>query len=48
MAVSTNAFEMAQRQFDQVASLLKLDPQVSEISTVASQGIPFPDSCAHG
>ena len=31
MAVSTNAFEMAQRQFDHVATLLKLDPQVSEV-----------------
>ena len=31
MAVTTNAFEMAQRQFDHVASLLKLDPQVCEL-----------------
>ena len=31
MAVITNAFEMAQHQFDHVAGLLKLDPQVSEI-----------------
>jgi glutamate dehydrogenase len=31
MAVMTNAFEMAQRQFDHVASLLKLDPQVCEL-----------------
>lgn len=31
MAVTTNAFEMAQHQFDNVAGLLKLDPQVSEI-----------------
>jgi glutamate dehydrogenase (NAD(P)+) len=31
MAVMTNAFEMAQRQFDHVAGLLKLDPQVCEI-----------------
>ena len=31
MAGTTNAFEMAQRQFDHVAGLLKLDPQVSEI-----------------
>jgi glutamate dehydrogenase (NAD(P)+) len=31
MAASTNAFEMAQRQFDHVAELLKLDPQVAEI-----------------
>jgi glutamate dehydrogenase len=31
MAVSTNAFEMAQRQFDHVAGLLNLDPQVREI-----------------
>ncbi len=31
MAESTNAFEMAQRQFDHVAELLKLDPQVAEI-----------------
>ena len=31
MAGSTNAFEMAQRQFDHVAELLKLDPQVREI-----------------
>jgi glutamate dehydrogenase (NAD(P)+) len=31
MAVTTNAFEMAQRQFDHVASQLKLDPQVAEI-----------------
>jgi glutamate dehydrogenase len=31
MAVSTNAFEMAQRQFDHVAELLGLDPQVCEI-----------------
>ncbi len=30
MAVTTNAFEMAQRQFDHVAGLLKLDPQVCE------------------
>jgi glutamate dehydrogenase len=31
MAGFTNAFEMAQRQFDHVAELLKLDPQVREI-----------------
>lgn len=31
MAESTNAFEMAQRQFDGVAELLNLDPQVREI-----------------
>jgi glutamate dehydrogenase len=31
MAGTTNAFEMAQRQFDHVAELLKLDPQVCEI-----------------
>ncbi|GAP12409.1 glutamate dehydrogenase/leucine dehydrogenase [Longilinea arvoryzae] len=31
MAGTTNAFEMAQRQFDHVAELLKLDPQVREI-----------------
>ena len=31
MALVTNAFEMAQRQFDHVAGLLRLDPQVSEI-----------------
>jgi len=31
MAGSTNAFEMAQRQFDHVAELLKLDPQEREI-----------------
>lgn len=31
MATSTNAFEMAQRQFDHVAELLHLDPQVAEI-----------------
>ncbi|NPV55482.1 MAG: Glu/Leu/Phe/Val dehydrogenase [Anaerolineae bacterium] len=31
MAVSTNAFEMAQRQFDHVADLLNLDSQVREI-----------------
>ena len=31
MAGTTNAFEMAQRQFDHVAGLLKLDPQVCEI-----------------
>jgi hypothetical protein len=31
MANSINAFEMAQRQFDHVAELLKLDPQVAEI-----------------
>ncbi len=31
MAVTTNAFEMAQRQFDHVAGLLKLDTQVSEV-----------------
>jgi glutamate dehydrogenase len=31
MAASTNAFEMAQRQFDHVADLLKLDPQVRAI-----------------
>ncbi len=30
MASTTNAFEMAQRQFDHVAELLKLDPQVAE------------------
>jgi glutamate dehydrogenase len=30
-AASTNAFEMAQRQFDHVADLLRLDPQVREI-----------------
>ncbi len=31
MAVSTNAFEMAQQQFDHVAAQLKLDPQVCEM-----------------
>jgi glutamate dehydrogenase (NAD(P)+) len=31
MAVSTNAFEMAQRQFDHVAGMLSLDPQVCEM-----------------
>jgi glutamate dehydrogenase len=31
MAGTTNAFEMAQQQFDHVAKLLKLDPQVSEL-----------------
>jgi glutamate dehydrogenase (NAD(P)+) len=31
MAGQTNAFEMAQRQFDHVASMLRLDPQVAEI-----------------
>ena len=31
MASSTNAFEMAQRQFDHVVELLHLDPQVAEI-----------------
>lgn len=31
MANQINAFEMAQRQFDHVAELLNLDPQVSEI-----------------
>ena len=31
MAGTTNAFEMAQAQFDHVAELLKLDPQVREI-----------------
>jgi glutamate dehydrogenase len=31
MAETTNAFEMAQRQFDHVADQLKLDPQVAEI-----------------
>jgi len=29
-AVTTNAFQMAQQQFDQVASMLRLDPQVRE------------------
>ncbi len=31
MSSTTNAFEMAQRQFDHVADMLKLDPQVREI-----------------
>lgn len=31
MTTQINAFEMAQRQFDHVAELLNLDPQVSEI-----------------
>ncbi|RPI31375.1 MAG: Glu/Leu/Phe/Val dehydrogenase [Chloroflexota bacterium] len=31
MAETINAFQMAQRQFDDVAKLLSLDPQVSEI-----------------
>lgn len=31
MSEQTNAFEMAQQQFDHVAKLLNLDPQVSEI-----------------
>jgi glutamate dehydrogenase len=31
MAGTTNAFEMAQRQFDHVAELLNLDPQVREL-----------------
>jgi len=35
MAIITNAFEMAQRQFDHVAGLLKLDPQVFRGLTLA-------------
>ena len=31
MSEPTNEFEMAQRQFDHVAELLKLDPQVRDI-----------------
>jgi glutamate dehydrogenase (NAD(P)+) len=31
MAASTNAFEMAQAQFDRVADMLQLDPEVREI-----------------
>ncbi len=31
MAITTNAFEMAQAQFDHVAEMLQLDPQVSEL-----------------
>jgi glutamate dehydrogenase len=31
MAATTNAFEMAQRQFDHVAELLKLDPQAAQM-----------------
>lgn len=31
MAATTNAFEMAQSQFDHVASMLRLDPEVREI-----------------
>jgi glutamate dehydrogenase len=31
MTGTTNAFEMAQRQFDKVAEMLQLDPQVSEV-----------------
>ena len=31
MAGQINAFEMAQEQFDRVASLLKLDPQIAEV-----------------
>ena len=31
MALTTNAFEMAQRQFDHVAEMLKLDPDIREI-----------------
>ena len=31
MAIVTNAFEMAQRQFDNVAGMLKLDSQVCEV-----------------
>lgn len=31
MASTTNAFEMAQAQFDHVAEMLQLDPQVSEL-----------------
>src|SRR5687768_6837271 len=31
MAEQINAFEMAQQQFDHVAKLLNLDPQISEV-----------------
>ena len=31
MTVNPNAFEMAQQQFDHVAEMLKLDPQVREM-----------------
>ncbi|MBI3158284.1 MAG: Glu/Leu/Phe/Val dehydrogenase [Chloroflexi bacterium] len=31
MSTTTNAFEMAQRQFDEVAEMLNLDPQVREM-----------------
>ena len=48
MAVSTNAFEMAQRQFDHVAGLLKLDPQVSEILRWPAREYTFQNPCADG
>ena len=48
MAATTNAFEMAQRQFDHVAELLKLDPQVAEIPALANARVSFPHPGPHG
>ena len=45
---TTNAFEMAQRQFDHVAKLLKLDPQVAEILRWPMREYSFPHPGPHG
>jgi hypothetical protein len=47
MAASTNAFEMAQRQFDHVAELLNSTPG-GRNSALANARISFPHPGAHG
>ena len=46
MAETINAFEMAQRQFDHVAGLLNLDPQVAEILRWPAREFKFRFPCA--
>ena len=41
MADTINAFQMAQRQFDHVAGLLNLDPQVAEMLRWPSREFKF-------
>jgi glutamate dehydrogenase (NAD(P)+) len=41
MSDTINAFQMAQRQFDDVAKMLNLDPQVSEMLRVPSREFKF-------
>ena len=48
MAEMTNAFQMAQQQFDEVAEQLNLDPDVREILRWPTREFRFPGAGADG